>query len=137
MAIFTKEIIVNGKSLTIKKLPLRRYAELLEALQELPKNLDLIKGKSQNEIIASLPQLITVCYPDVERTLIVITELTKEEIGELGLDDVVKIADAFLTINNYGEIIETIKKVQFHPTVPVKTEEKIKVTDPGTGSSGL
>lgn len=104
-------IVINDKELVVKKLPLRKYAELLASLQELPKNVQLIKGKSGDEILQNLPELISVCYPDVVRILHIITDMPEEEINELGLDDIVKIGEAYFLVNNYKDVYDRLKKV--------------------------
>jgi hypothetical protein len=104
-------IIINEKSIPISKLPLRKYAEVLSAIEELPKALQLVSGKTQDEILQNLPLLISTCYPDISRLISIVTGLTSTEVDELGLDDFVKIVEAFLSVNNYSYIYDTIKKM--------------------------
>lgn len=114
--IFMEQIItVNGKSLTIRKLPLRKYADLIGAFQEFPKHFHLVNGKSNDEILSSLPLLIRNCYADIVQIIHVATDLPIEEVNELGLDDLVKIIEAILIVNNYQEVYATIKKMAARP----------------------
>lgn len=105
---------VNGRQVTVSKLPLRRYAELLGAFEELPKHLGILE-KSNDEIVQNLPTLISTCYPDVVRVLKVATDLQDAEIDEMGLDDFIKVVEAILEVNNYAEIYQRLKKMIARP----------------------
>lgn len=108
-----KEIIItiNDQEVTIKKLPLGKYAELLKSVKELPKHLDKIDGKSQKEILENIPFLLSECSPDIFRLIHITTGLDLIYIeNELGMDDFVEIISAVLTVNNYGKIYSKIKK---------------------------
>ena len=111
-----KQIVINEKLITVSKLPLKKYAELLGAFQELPKHFDLINGKTQEEIVMNLPSLISQCYPDIVRVLTIATTLTPEEVDLMGLDDLAEVVTAILEVNNYSAIYEKIKKI--NPTQP-------------------
>lgn len=113
---------INGKNVVVRKLPLKKYAELLGAFEELPKHLDLVNGKSNDEILANIPQIISVCYPDVQRVVHVVTEMTNEEIDQMGLDDLIKIIEAALKVNNYSDIYSKIKKMMAPRTQGLQPE---------------
>lgn len=106
-----KEILINGELVIVAKLPLKKYAELLGAFEELPKHLDLVSNKSQAEVLTNLPQLLSVCYPDVVRILTIATTLTAEKVDAMGLDDLASVVEAILEVNNYAEIYNKIKKI--------------------------
>jgi hypothetical protein len=105
----------SGKEVAVKKLPLGKYAELLGALDELPKHLNGFDTKSTDDLVAQLPKLIAVALPDVIKVVSIATDLTAEQVAELGLDEVVKIIVALIEVNNYAEVIETIKKLTARP----------------------
>lgn len=110
-------IQINGKDIVIKKIPLKKYAELIAAFQELPKYFKDFSGKSQDEIVTMLPMLIGSCYPDVSRVFQVATNLPGEEIDEMGLEDAVRIVLAIMDTNNFGYVYETIKKMIAQRTI--------------------
>jgi hypothetical protein len=113
-------LTINEKQVTIRKLPLRRYADLLAAFQELPLHINEFQGVKETDLVSKLPQLISTCYPDVVRVLQIITELTPQEVDEMGLDDLTDILEAFFTVNNYSKIYEAIKKVIARPATPLQ-----------------
>lgn len=111
----TIKIKLDGLEVEVKKLPLGKYAELLGALDELPKHLSGFDTKSTDALMAELPKLIAVALPDVIKIISIATDLTPEQVAELGLDDVVKIITALIEVNNYREVFENIKKLTARP----------------------
>ena len=106
-----KTIEINGKPVLIRKLALKKYADLFGALEELPKHIDLIKGKTNEEILALLPKLINLCYPDVVRILRVTTDMEDEAIDSMGIDDFVSVLMALNDVNKFGQVFANIKKM--------------------------
>lgn len=125
----SKIVVINEKEIEIKKLPLKKYADVLSAFQNLPKHLDLFKGKNENELASALPEIVTVAYPDVVSVVNIVTGVSKEEIDEWGLDDLVKVVEAFMEVNNYSEIYSVLKKVLARP----RTSQEVVL--PPTGST--
>jgi hypothetical protein len=113
-----KTITINDKNIVVKKLPLKRYADVLSAFQSLPKHLDLFKGKNEEQLAAILPELISVAYPDVINVVHVVTEVPNEEIENWGLDDLAMVVEAFFEVNNYSFVYQMIKKMTARPIVP-------------------
>lgn len=114
---------INGKDVIVRKLPLKKYAELLGAFEELPKHLNLIDGKNNAEIVQNLPVLISTCYPDVVRVIKVATDMTDEEIDAMGLDDFIAVIEAASRINKFSEIYARIKKIIARPNAEPKAPE--------------
>lgn len=109
-------IQINDQPLVIKKIPLGKYADILKSVKELPKHFDKINGKSDKEIIENLPFLISECMPDIVSVIHVTTGLESSYIEtELGVDDLIEIFTALLSVNNYGKIYEKIKKGRARP----------------------
>lgn len=133
-----KVIDVNGKQVTIDKLPLKRYAELLAAVQELPQHVELFKGKTESDLLQMLPELVTTAYPDVSRVIQVVTQLSQEEVDKMGLDDLVAILEAFFEVNNYSKIYEAIKKVMTRTgnLTPKLPETENQTSSPSENISG-
>lgn len=111
----TIEIKLENKTVIVEKLALGRYAEVLKKIQELPKHIPGLSGKKGNEIMQQLPYLMGVAYPDIRNILTIGTNLTADEIDELGLDEATKIVIAFYEVNNYSEVFESIKKAMARP----------------------
>lgn len=125
-----ERVNINGKDVVVKKLALKKYAELLAAFEELPKHLNLIQGKSQDEVLVNLPKLLSTCYPDIVRVIRISTDLTEEEIDAMGLDDFVNLITVSLRVNNYSQIYENIKKMTARP------HQNQNVVEPVASGSG-
>jgi len=111
----------NGKTVTVAKLPLKRYTELLKGLQELPKHVSGLEGLTNEQIFAKLPEIISEAMPDVVRILSITSDLTEEEIYDLPLDEVIEIFMAVIEENKFAKIYEQIKKASARPqTVAIK-----------------
>lgn len=104
------EVKLDGLTITISKLPLGKYSELLKAIKELPKHANNFKDLDPTAALAILPEMIGDSLPDIIRILAIATPLTPEEIDDLGLDDVVKIVTAIIEVNNYAEVVRLAKK---------------------------
>jgi hypothetical protein len=119
-----KEITItlsSGEKLIVKQLPLRRYDELLRALENVPKLLGNVDTTNNEEFFNKLPLLLASSFPDLLKILTVATDLTKEQISsdDFGLQDGVKVAVAIMQVNDYKAVFEEIKKAtaQLKPSV--------------------
>ena len=101
----------------IKKLPIGKYSELLKAIKELPKHISGLETLKNDELISRLPSLIAEALPDFIAILTIASPLKKEEIEEMGLDEVTRIVIAIIEVNNFKEVYENIKKVTAPPQV--------------------
>lgn len=115
----TQIVKTDNGDVVVAKLPLGKYAELLKAIKELPKHIAGLQGKTNNEIFDNLPSLIADALPDVIGILEIATPLQKDQIEQLGLDEVTRIVVAVIEVNNYRGVYEQIKKVTAQP-VPAK-----------------
>jgi len=111
----TLEVKLENKTITITKLPLGKYAEVLSLLNELPKKIGGLDNLTSDEIFAKLPSLLATSLPEVINILSVATPLTAEEINQMGLDEVVHVVVSVYEVNNYRDIIERIKKAARPP----------------------
>lgn len=118
----------NGRTLEVKQLPLRRYAELLKALQNLPKQLGDITSLSNDELFNQLPVLLANSFPDLLNILPIATDLTKDEIesDEFGLKDATSVILAVMEVNDYRTVFEQIKKAMAQPTTKIPNQTKAK-----------
>lgn len=112
-----KEAIVtleNGDEVVVKKLPLRKYADIFSALQELPKKIDLenIDTQSNEEFFNKLPTIIASCLPEVAKVISVATDVPEDKVlDELDLGEVVDLVVAILEVNNIEKVVASIKKL--------------------------
>lgn len=113
-----KEIkLSNGKTVTIKNLPLGKYAELLKAIKKLPKTLQDLETVDNKAIIENLPLIIANSWGDFMDIFTIATPLKKDEIeNDIDLDDAVEITLAVIEVNKYKEIYEKVKKALAQPT---------------------
>lgn len=106
-------IKLDNRTIEINKLPLGKYAALINALQELPKHFDTLKDfdkVSNDQLTTQIPKLLTECYPDVVRILEIATPLKKEEIEDLGLNEFIDIIIAIIEVNKFKDVYAKIKK---------------------------
>lgn len=105
-----KTIKLENKELIIKKLPLGKYAELLKAVEKLPLEINSIAGLSNQDLLPKIPAIIGNCYPDIQKLFNIATDLTIEEIDQIGLAEAVDIFIAIYEVNDYKSIFDKIKK---------------------------
>lgn len=101
---------------TVKKLALGDYAELLVLLGKLPKSLgDLLnqpEGSLTNEyLISMLPAIIAESLPEVAAILALTTDKDSEFIMQLDLAETTDIFAAAYELNDYTRVVANVKKV--------------------------
>lgn len=111
----TIAVKLEDRTIEISRLPLGKYGELLKALRELPKRIPGLAGKKTDDILQELPVLIGEAFPDFLNILTIATPLNREEVENLGLDEVTRIILAVVDVNNYKEVYENIKKALARP----------------------
>lgn len=128
-----KEAIVtlgSGEEVTVKKLPLRKYADIFTALQELPKKIDLenIDSQSNEEFFNKLPTIIANCLPEVAKVISVATDVPEDRVlDELDLGEVVDLVVAILEVNNIEKVVASIKKLMARkPLKPAPSSPAVK-----------
>jgi hypothetical protein len=110
----------NGKVVTVTKLPLKKYVELLKGLQELPKHLSGMEGLTNQELFAKLPDIIADALPDVVRILSIASDLKEDEINELPLDEVIEVFMSIIEENKFAQVYDRLKKATAQPAAVVK-----------------
>lgn len=125
------DVEMQGKTVAVEELPIGKYAELLQAVKELPKHLGDMQSLTPDAMIEKLPYLISVALPDVLGILEIATPFKREDLEDMGLADITALSVAVITVNNYSAVFESIKKVvaQGKPILP-QTAPK------STGSTG-
>lgn len=117
-------ITINGNPIAVKKLPLRKYPQIIGVVREIQGKTSILTGDTTtDQILAALPQLVTDCYPDVVQVLQIALDRPKEEIEEWGLDDLIEVVRAFFTVNRFGFIYEQIKKIMANPQAKQLTDK--------------
>lgn len=116
-----KEIEIVGVSgaaikFTVKKLPLGKVIDLLNAVERLPKEVANIDKMGEDEILENIATLIAASLPKFVGVIAraiddqVVTE--KVILEEFGIVEAVDTIYAILEVNNIFGIMQTLKKVQ-------------------------
>lgn len=111
----TITIKIDSGNVEVAKLPIGKYAELLRAIKELPKHVNGLQGKTNDEIFSMIPAIISEALPDFVDILTIATPLKKDEIEAMGLDEITRVVLAVVEVNNYREVYENIKKAMARP----------------------
>lgn len=111
----SKTIKLSEKDVTISRLPLKRYVDLLKSIKSLPSHLSTLGGLDNKEVLAKLPTVIAEAYPDIVAIVEIATPLKKEEIDEMALDELVLVLEAIFEVNKFGAIMESVKKMTARP----------------------
>ena len=119
----------NERTITVPKLKLGRAAQLVAAFQRLP---ETIMSLAENPEIAAvfkqanddtpiteiarrllrfLPDIIVQAQDVVIEILSIGTDLSRDEVAELGLDEATEILGAILEVNNLERIRENLKNI--------------------------
>lgn len=106
---------LDEKTIVVKKLPLRKYVDLLKVLNKLPEQLSSFTDLPKDEVFAKLPALIADFLPEVVSMLTIATDLTKDEIDEMGLIEVTDVVVAVIEVNRFPEVFEKLKKAVARP----------------------
>lgn len=112
------EVEINGKQLTVKKIPLGKYPKIIASLQGLAAHKDKLADLSSDTIFQVLPDILMTASPEVFDVIAAITEQPKEEIELWGLDDFVRVIEAIFEVNDYRYIYTTLKKAMASVKVP-------------------
>lgn len=118
----SKTLVVNTEmgEVVVRKMPLADYADLLGALDNLPKQLSEIFGDkedsdiqnmSNTDFVGMLPQILAKAWPDIISVVAVPTDKDAEFLGELDFADAIDILGAILELNDVPRIIDAVKKM--------------------------
>ena len=116
----TKTIELAGTKVTLSKLSIKKLAETINSLTNLPPELKstlvTLDKIEVDEALKQLPMIIATALPYLAGTVVKacdskdITEDFLQE--ECGLDDVVYLVEEWLELNNVRGIIDRVKKMQ-------------------------
>jgi hypothetical protein len=111
----SKTIKLDLTTIEVKQLPIVKYANLLNAINELPAKFQDFDKKNKEEIFKTLPSLISSCLPQFINIISIATDLKKEEVEKLSLNEFVDVIIGIIEVNNYSEIFNKIKKALARP----------------------
>lgn len=126
----TIEVQTSEGPVTVKKLAMGDYADLLRSLKKLPQELgSFVQGTSKEDlannetILAALPGIVADALPEFCAVLAVATDKDADfHMNELDLADNIDVFAAALELNDYKRIAESIKKIMA-PKVPGLAED--------------
>lgn len=125
----TIEVTTEAGPVVVRKLALNDYAELLRALKKLPQEFgkfiegnDADKLKETETLYTAIPDIIATAIPEFCAVLATVTDKDAEFIGQLDLADAIDILVAALTLNDYGRIIASVKKIWALKPQPVEAQ---------------
>lgn len=116
----TKTLTIADKEVTLQKLSIKKLANTLNELTNLPDelkntlvNLDTL---SNDQALAQLPTIIATALPHMAGMVAKAcdsTDITEEFLlDECGLDDAIILVEAWIELNNIQGILDRIKKMQ-------------------------
>jgi hypothetical protein len=117
------KVKLENKEIVVSKLPIKKYADLLKKLDKLPGYLSVFEKSSTDEFLEQLPGIILGSLSDFIGIVVVATDLTEEEVEELGLSEITDIIFAVIEANRYKDIIDKVKKAMAQVKVD-KVEKK-------------
>lgn len=131
-----KTLEFDGVKVTIKKMPMRKLAGLLDVLKELPQDVKTqIMGlnfdtMSNEEFMSQIPSMVALLMPELAHVVArACNSDVKKEVflDELGLDDNIAVIETILEVNKIQSVLERVKKIKAlyqstkaTPMVPVK-----------------
>lgn len=116
------KIKLSNKTIEVNKLPLGKYAELLNQLEQLPKIISDFDGLENDAILMQLPKIISSSLPDFVKMICIASPLSEEEVYQMGLDEVIDVILGIIKVNNYQGIFDKIKKMKAQAPEEVKTK---------------
>lgn len=124
-----KNITVNGKEITLKKIALTKYPAIISSVQDLSSHKELFGDMSQGALLSALPQIILVAQPSVIKVASTISEVPEEEVSQWGLDDLVRVLEGVLEINNFEYIYHTLKKAMARLNTATAPVQELQPTE--------
>lgn len=128
------QVKLDDKTITVSKLPLLKYSELLKVLKKLPEKLKGFDSSSMQNLGELIPELLEKAFPEIIDFISISVDLTTDEVSNLGLTEVVKIVDAIIQTNNFDELFGIAKKALAH--YQTKNQKLPSPVEKTTGSGG-
>lgn len=110
------EIQIREQKITIKKLPIRKFAEVVAELKQIPVGLMKFaenKTATQEDLIVEFTKVLINGVPELASVISKAIDgaLTSDQILDLYADEVLELVGAVIKINNIAGIIESAKKI--------------------------
>ncbi len=109
-------VTINGKTVEVKKLNLRKIARLFSAIEGIPDEFLNEAGAVQTnaEFVRKLPQLIVEILPKYANLAaeILDNQIEGDDIVDADFDEVFDLVEVFLTVNDIPKVMERVGKVQ-------------------------
>lgn len=97
----------------VKKLPLGKYALVLQELQKVPEILELIMEKDTTEIVSELPSIVATSWSDLVGIISIATGVSKQELEEeIGLSEGIDLVTAIIEANDFFGVAQSLGKLQ-------------------------
>jgi len=120
------KVQINNKEVTVSKLPLGKYAEVLNALDKLPEKVSGLDKVSEDKLFSLLPKMIADAFPELLMIVSIASDVPVEELSnEYGLDDVTLLIKGIFEVNDFGLVIKNFQSL---------LSKKRKMAAPKTGS---
>jgi hypothetical protein len=113
----TKKVKINGKQVEIKKIPIRKTAELMQVINKgLPKIMEFFNQDEMDEMteevfLSKLPILIANVQDEIFELAAVVTGIEQAVIEELSLEEFMTLATDVVELNNFKAIINQAKNL--------------------------
>ena len=105
----TSVVQLDSGPVEVKKLPLGKYALLLQELQELPGILEKITSFESDEILQQLPSMLATSWSDIVSIMAIATGVSKKELEEdIGLDEGISLVTAVIEVNNFFAVAQNL-----------------------------
>lgn len=113
----TQTVSTENGPVVVKKLALGDYANLLRALDKLPKHISDIAKRDKGDlttdkIIGELPTIAADSLPELAGVIAAATDKEADFILALDLGDVADVMVAAFELNDYSKVTAAIKKIQ-------------------------
>ncbi len=113
-----KKVKIKGETYEVSKMPLRRSASLLMAIEGLPSKVqnlissEELENLDNNTILSKAPLLLAKSQDEIINLVAVASGIDKEVLDEGGLDDFIDVLSAVLETNNVNLIIDKVKNLK-------------------------
>ena len=104
------KVQINNKEVTVSKLPLGKYAEVLNALDKLPEKVSGLDKVSEDKLFSLLPKMIADSFPELLKIISIASDVPVEELSnEYGLDDVTLLLKGIFEVNDFDSVRKNIQ----------------------------
>lgn len=109
-----KKIKIDGTTYEIKKIPIRKNAEVSAILvKAIPKVMYMLESADikEDEFLNSIPLMLENIQDELFEFVALATDIEKDVIEELGYDEFLELVEIIVTLNNVHAIIDRVKKI--------------------------